>query len=268
MQDCGGLVLSYSLCQLLVQSARPSSFLSKNRPGRSRSSGGAESHSSPYSSFASSVYIGFSPRSPLIPLLQPVSSAFYLPPLLRFRTAWLNACPTPPCFSPFLAASTSSVMPRSTRPSLVVELTIDFRRNSHPLTNSSPSHSVFLLPSPCPTSSTPPTAWPAPCVPPSRACRWPSIRASAPWLTASALSVLRSERQVLVLEFLPTGGSHSVVLSAPVPPERVVAATAEFRAAVGVLAQTTPGMFPSHYAAYRRSLGDLIAVAARWPGRV
>ena len=46
-----------------------------------------------------------------------------------------------------------------------------------------------------------------------------------------------------------------------------MAATAEFRAAVGVLAQTTPGMFPSHYAAYRRSLVDLIAVAREVAGQ-
>ena len=46
-----------------------------------------------------------------------------------------------------------------------------------------------------------------------------------------------------------------------------MAAAAALRSTVGVLAQTTPGMFSSHYAAYRRSLGDLIAVAREVAGQ-
>ena len=51
------------------------------------------------------------------------------------------------------------------------------------------------------------------------------------------------------------------------PSERVVAAAAALRSTVGVLAQSTPSMFSSHYAAYRRSLGDLIAVAREVAGQ-
>ena len=80
-------------------------------------------------------------------------------------------------------------------------------------------------------------------------------------------SVLSSERLVLVLELLVERGFAPRGASAPVPAERVVAATAALRSTVGVLAQTTPGMFSSHYAAYRRRLGDLIAVAREVAGQ-
>ena len=74
-------------------------------------------------------------------------------------------------------------------------------------------------------------------------------------------SVLSSERLVVVLELLVDRGFSPRGASAPVPAERVVAAAAALRSTVGVLAQTTPGMFSSHYAAYRRSLGDLMLAA-------
>ena len=79
-------------------------------------------------------------------------------------------------------------------------------------------------------------------------------------------SVLASERLVQVLELLAHGGFSPRGASSPVPTDRVVGATAALRAAVGVLAQTTPGMFSSHYAAYRRSLGELLAVAREVAG--
>lgn len=79
-------------------------------------------------------------------------------------------------------------------------------------------------------------------------------------------SVLASERLVQVLELLVDRGFSPRGASSPVPAERVVATTAELRAAVGVLAQTTPGMFSSHYAAYRCSLGELLTVAREVAG--
>lgn len=45
------------------------------------------------------------------------------------------------------------------------------------------------------------------------------------------------------------------------PAERVVRATAALRATVGALAQTTPGMFSSHCAAYRCIFGEFLTVA-------
>ena len=79
-------------------------------------------------------------------------------------------------------------------------------------------------------------------------------------------SVLASERLVQVLELLVDRGFSPRGASSPVPAERVVGATAALRAAVGVLAQTTPGMFSSHYAAYRCSLGELLTVAREVAG--
>lgn len=79
-------------------------------------------------------------------------------------------------------------------------------------------------------------------------------------------SVLASERLVQVLELLVDRGFSPRGASSPVPAERVVGATTALRAAVGVLAQTTPGMFSSHYAAYRRSLDELLAVAREVAG--
>lgn len=79
-------------------------------------------------------------------------------------------------------------------------------------------------------------------------------------------SVLASERLVQVLELLVDRGFSPRGASSPVSAERVVGATAALRAAVGVLAQTTPGMFSSHYAAYRRSLDELLAVAREVAG--
>ena len=80
-------------------------------------------------------------------------------------------------------------------------------------------------------------------------------------------AVLSSERLVLLLEGLADHGFSPRRASAPVAGDRVVAATADLRAAVGVLAQTTPGMFSSHYAAYRRSLCALLAVAREVTGQ-
>ena len=79
-------------------------------------------------------------------------------------------------------------------------------------------------------------------------------------------SVLASERLVQVLELLADRGFSPRGASSPVPAERVVDATAALRVAVGVLAQATPGMFSSHYAAYRRSLDELLAVAREVAG--
>ena len=70
-------------------------------------------------------------------------------------------------------------------------------------------------------------------------------------------SVLCSERLVLVLEFLADRGFPYP----PVPSERVVVPTPSLRSTLGALAQTTPGMFTSHYTAYRRSLSVLLAAA-------
>ena len=79
-------------------------------------------------------------------------------------------------------------------------------------------------------------------------------------------SVLASERLVQVLELLAGRGFSPRGASSPVPAERVVGATAAPRSAVGELAQTTPGMFSSHYAAFRRSLGELLTVAREVAG--
>ena len=80
-------------------------------------------------------------------------------------------------------------------------------------------------------------------------------------------SVFSSERLVLVLELLVERGFSPRGASAPVPAERVLAAAVALRSTVGVLAQTTPGMFSSHYAAYRRRLGDLLTVAREVAGQ-
>ena len=71
----------------------------------------------------------------------------------------------------------------------------------------------------------------------------------------------------MVLELLADRGFSPRGASAPVPAERVMAAAVAQRSTVGVLAQTTPGMFSSYYDAYRRSLGDLIAVAREVAGQ-
>ena len=78
--------------------------------------------------------------------------------------------------------------------------------------------------------------------------------------------MLASERLVQVLELLAERDFSPRGASSPVPPERVVGTTAALRATVGALAQTTPGMFSSHYAAYRRSLGELLAAAREVAG--
>ena len=80
-------------------------------------------------------------------------------------------------------------------------------------------------------------------------------------------SVLASERLVQVLELLADRGFSPRGASSPVPAERVQTATIGLRAAVGALAQTTPGMFSSRYAAYRRSLGELLTVAREVAGK-
>ena len=80
-------------------------------------------------------------------------------------------------------------------------------------------------------------------------------------------SVLSSERLVQVLEFLVDRGFSPRGASSPVPAERVVGATAVLRAAVGVLAQTTPGMFSSHYARTAVASACSSRSPARWQGR-
>ena len=47
---------------------------------------------------------------------------------------------------------------------------------------------------------------------------------------------------------------------------RHAVSAAELRASVGTLAQTTLGMFSSHYVTYRRSLGELLKVACEVAG--
>ena len=79
--------------------------------------------------------------------------------------------------------------------------------------------------------------------------------------------MLSSERLVLMLKLLADRGFSPRGATVPVAADRVVAATAALRAAVGVLAQTTPGMSSSHYAPYRCSLCALLAVAREVAGQ-